>query len=54
MKPTTIPVANPIVTSSSTNRHHTKFDWPAASAALNASTAGSARPSLSPDSRFSE
>ena len=38
----------------STNRHHTKPDWSATSAAAKASTAGSASPSFRPDSRFSE
>src|SRR4051795_1265497 len=38
----------------STNFHQTKSDCEGASAAENASTAGSASPSLSPDSRFSE
>ena len=37
-----------------TNRHHTNCTEVALSAASSASTAGSARPSLSPDSRFSE
>src|SRR5579872_5868946 len=40
--------------SSSTNRHHTNGPPPTASAALSARTAGRARPSFSPDSRFSE
>ncbi len=40
--------------SCSTKRHHTKCPARGSSAAANASTAGSASPSLSPDSRFSE
>jgi hypothetical protein len=52
--PTTIPVANPIDTSWSTNFHHTKPVSVGSSDEAKASTAGSARPSFSPDSRFSE
>ena len=48
-----IPNAKPSVTSWSTNCHHTKSSWPATTA-KNASTAGSASPSLRPDSRLSE
>src|SRR4051794_29160030 len=48
-----MPNAKPSVTSWSTNFHHTK-PCSSASAAVNASTAGSASPSLSPDSRLSE
>src|SRR3954454_24223544 len=48
-----MPNAKPSVTSWSTNFHHTK-PWSSASAAVKARTAGSARPSLSPDSRLSE
>src|SRR4051812_49067683 len=48
-----IPKAKPSVTSWSTKCHQTK-PGSSVTAALNASTAGSARPSFSPDSRFSE
>src|SRR3954452_23182239 len=49
----TIPKAKPSVTSWSTKCHHTNPSS-CARAALKARTAGSASPSLSPDSRFSE
>ena len=49
-----MPKANPSDTSWSTNSYQTKSSSPAASAALKASTAGSARPSFIPDSRLSE
>src|SRR5215210_6003583 len=52
-KATTRPVSAPTSTSWSTNCHQPKSSSPAA-AAVNARTAGSARPSLSPDSRLSE
>src|SRR3954469_16782810 len=52
--PITTPKANPSDTSCSTNFHHTKSPLPTSSAATSASTGGSASPSLSPDSRFSE
>ena len=48
------PKAKPRPMSWSTNSYHTKSSSPVASAALNASTAGSARPSFIPDSRLSE
>src|SRR3954471_9342434 len=51
--PTPAPNAKPSPTSWSTNLHHTK-SWSADSAAVRASTGGSARPSLRPDSRLSE
>src|SRR3954466_10663499 len=54
MKPTAIPTANPIVTSWSTNFHQTKPLFDGTSAYANASTAGSASPSLRPDSRLRE
>ena len=46
-RPIAIPNAKPSVTSWSTNCHHTKSSWPATTA-RNASTAGSASPSLRP------
>ena len=49
----TTPKATPSLTSCRTNFHHTK-SLSDASAAVKARTAGSARPSLSPDSRLSE
>src|SRR5919199_5947396 len=52
--PIATPYANPSVTSWSTKCHHTKSSSPTSSAAISASTGGSARPSLSPDSRLSE
>ena len=53
IRPTTSPTPKPNPRFSQTNCQTTK--WPlGASAAASASTAGSARPSLSPDSRFSE
>src|SRR5215210_3960146 len=49
----TTPNTSPSVTSCATNSHHTKSSS-VPSDAVKASTAGSASPSLSPDSRFSE
>src|SRR3954454_5086132 len=49
-----MPTANPRVTSRSTKCHQTKSDFDGSSEYANASTAGSAKPSFSPDSRFSE
>ncbi len=54
IQPQASPKTKPSPTSCSTKRHHTKCPESTLSAARNASTAGSARPSLSPDSRFSE
>src|SRR5919201_340066 len=49
-----MPKASPSPTSCSTNSYQTKSSALGASAALNASTAGSASPSFIPDSRLSE
>ena len=46
------PNAKPSATSWRTNSYQTKSPWSVASAALKASTAGSARPSFNPDSRL--
>src|ERR687885_4775 len=49
-----MPTAKPSETSWSTNFHQTKSLFDGSRAYANASTAGSASPSLRPDSRFSE
>ena len=52
-RPQTRPYTSPRPMSCSTKCHHTKSVLPASRAAANASTAGSASPSLRPDSRLS-